>query len=59
LKGLLNQLMADHTGQPLSRLETDTDRDFFMSPDEAKDYGLIDQVIVRDASSAPAIAVVS
>lgn len=59
LKGLLNQLMADHTGQPLSRLETDTDRDFFMSPEEAKDYGLIDQVIMRDANSAPAIAVVS
>jgi ATP-dependent Clp protease, protease subunit len=59
LKGLLNQLMADHTGQPLSRLETDTDRDFFMSPEEAKDYGLIDQVIMRDANLAPAIAVVS
>jgi ATP-dependent Clp protease, protease subunit len=59
LKGLLNQLMADHTGQPLSRLETDTDRDFFMSPDDAKEYGLIDRVITRDAQPALTIAAVS
>jgi ATP-dependent Clp protease, protease subunit len=59
LKGLLNQLMADHTGQPLSRLETDTDRDFFMSPDDAKEYGLIDRVITRDTQPALTIAAVS
>ena len=46
-KRTLNQLLADHTGQPLSKIEADTERDFFMSADEAKDYGLIDQVITR------------
>jgi ATP-dependent Clp protease, protease subunit len=59
LKGLLNQLMADHTGQPLSRLEMDTDRDFFMSPDEAKEYGLIDRVITRENQPLLTIAAVS
>ena len=47
IKGKLNQLMANHTGQPLERIETDTERDFFMSAEEAKNYGLIDQVITR------------
>ncbi len=59
LKELLNQLMADHTGQPLSRLEVDTDRDFFMSPEQAKEYGLIDHVIVRDDQPAETVAAVS
>ncbi len=44
-KRTLNQLLAHHTGQPLSRIEADTERDFFMSAVEAKDYGLIDKVI--------------
>lgn len=47
VKGKLNQLMAHHTGQPLERIEADTERDFFMSAEEAKNYGLIDQVISR------------
>ena len=47
LKALLNQQLADATGQPLSRIEEDTDRDFFMSPAEAVNYGLIDQVLDR------------
>jgi ATP-dependent Clp protease protease subunit len=47
IKGNLNQLMAKHTGQPLERIEADTERDFFMSAEEAKNYGLIDQVISR------------
>lgn len=47
IKAKLNQLMAHHTGQPLERLEADTERDFFMSAEEAKNYGLIDQVISR------------
>jgi len=41
----LNNIYADRTGQPLSRIEKDMDRDFFMSADEAKEYGLIDRVI--------------
>ncbi|MDM9384278.1 ATP-dependent Clp endopeptidase proteolytic subunit ClpP [Chlorogloeopsis sp. ULAP01] len=46
-KSKLNQLLAQHTGQPLERIEADTERDFFMSAEEAKNYGLIDQVIHR------------
>lgn len=46
-KRTLNELLAHHTRQPLERIEADTERDFFMSAQEAKDYGLIDQVITR------------
>ncbi|MDJ1176188.1 ATP-dependent Clp protease proteolytic subunit [Roseofilum capinflatum] len=42
----LNELMAKHTNQPLEKIEKDTDRDYFMSSEEAKEYGLIDKVIV-------------
>lgn len=45
IKQKLNQLMADHTGKPLADLEKDTDRDNFMSADEAAAYGLVDKVI--------------
>jgi ATP-dependent Clp protease protease subunit len=41
----LNQILVDRTGQPLEKIQKDTDRDFFMSAQEAKDYGLIDSVI--------------
>ena len=41
----LNRIVAHHTGQPLERVEKDSDRDFFMSPEEAKEYGLVDEVI--------------
>jgi ATP-dependent Clp protease, protease subunit len=51
-KNLINQLLAEHTGQPISRLEQDTDRDFFMSAEESKEYGLIDQVITRRPDEA-------
>lgn len=46
-KRTLNTLLAQHTGQPIEKIEADTERDFFMSASEAKDYGLIDQVITR------------
>src|SRR5438309_8686644 len=45
IKNELNELIARHTGQPLERIERDTDRDFYMSPQEAIDYGLIDGMI--------------
>jgi ATP-dependent Clp protease, protease subunit len=45
LKGRLEQILADHTGQPIERIKQDTDRDRFMSSQEAVEYGLIDQVI--------------
>ena len=47
MKKQLNEIYQRHTGQSLSRLEEDTDRDRFMSPEEAKEYGLIDNVIDR------------
>ena len=46
-KSRLNELLAHHTGKPLERIEADTERDFFMSAEEAKNYGLIDSVISR------------
>jgi ATP-dependent Clp protease protease subunit len=45
VKDRLNKILAKHTGQNLSRIEKDTDRDFYMSAEEAKEYGLIDQII--------------
>ena len=45
LKDHLNKILAAHTGQPLERIEKDTDRDYFMSANDAKDYGIVDQVI--------------
>jgi ATP-dependent Clp protease protease subunit len=43
-KQRINELLVKHTGQPIETIEKDTDRNFFMSPDEAKDYGIIDKV---------------
>ena len=45
LKDTLNGLLAEHTGQPLERIAEDTDRDYFLSPAEAVEYGLIDRVV--------------
>jgi len=45
MKEVLNKLLATHTGQPLERVAHDTERDFFMSAQEAKDYGVVDEVI--------------
>ncbi|KYZ88299.1 ATP-dependent Clp endopeptidase proteolytic subunit ClpP [Alcanivorax xenomutans] len=47
IKAQLNELLAKHTGQPLEVLERDTDRDNFMSAEQAREYGLIDQVVHR------------
>jgi len=58
-KRRLNEHLAAHTGQPIERIEQDTERDFFMSPDEAKEYGLIDQVIDRHAAGSRPMAAVS
>lgn len=43
----LNEIMAKHTGQPLEKISQDTERDYFLSAEEAKQYGLIDEVITR------------
>lgn len=45
MRDQLNQMLAYHTGQPIEKIEKDTDRDYFMSAEEAKEYGLIDKVI--------------
>jgi ATP-dependent Clp protease protease subunit len=47
IKEKLNQILAKNTGQPLAKIERDTDRDFWLTPDEAKEYGLIDEVIKK------------
>ena len=47
LKKTLNSLLAEHTGQPLDKINEDTERDYFLSPSEAVEYGLIDKVIKK------------
>jgi ATP-dependent Clp protease protease subunit len=51
----LNQMLADHTGQPVERIAEDTDRDFWMSPEEAAEYGLIDSVQMPRTPLAKAV----
>lgn len=57
IKERLNQLLALHTSQPLEKIAADTERDFFMSSVEAKEYGLIDQVISRQEKSGQEVSV--
>ncbi len=51
LKDTLNNILAKHTGQPIEKIQTDTDRDFFMSGEDAKAYGIIDEVITKVRSA--------
>ena len=51
IKQRLNEILAENTGKPLEQIQEDTERDFFMSAEEAKNYGLIDQVIDRRPSA--------
>jgi ATP-dependent Clp protease protease subunit len=51
IKDMLNHSMAEMTGQPFEKIEKDTDRDYFLSADEAKDYGLIDRVIAHPSEA--------
>lgn len=46
----LNQILAEKTGQPLEKIEKDTDRNYFMSAEEAKEYGIIDEILVKRAA---------
>ncbi len=54
LKSILNEILAESTGQALKKVEKDADRDFYMSPEEAKEYGIIDDVIksIKETDSA-------
>ena len=47
MKAMLNEILAGHTGQSIAKIEKDTDRDYYMSPEEAKKYGLIDKVMQK------------
>ncbi len=44
---VLNRILADHTGQPIERIAKDTDRDFYMNAEEAKNYGVVDEILTR------------
>ena len=60
MRTLLEEMLAEHTGQPIEKVHEDTDRDFVMSAHEAKDYGIIDEVIVSRGlvdNNAPITAV--
>ncbi|MBE9203706.1 MULTISPECIES: ATP-dependent Clp endopeptidase proteolytic subunit ClpP [Synechocystis] len=59
IKHRLNTMLVEHTGQPMEKLQEDTERDFFMSAEEAKEYGLIDQVIYRPNLPDPTTPVTS
>ena len=47
LRGKINEILSFHTGQSVEKIEKDTDRNFFMSPETAKEYGIIDEVIFK------------
>ena len=47
MRDTLNNVLAFHTGNDLKRIQEDTDRDFFMSGEEARDYGIVDHVILN------------
>ncbi len=57
MRELLDELLAHHTGQPFDRVSKDTDRDFIMSGPEAKEYGVVDEVISnRELAAVPSAA---
>jgi ATP-dependent Clp protease, protease subunit len=51
VKDKLNKILADHTGQPLEKIEKDTDRDFFMDAEEARKYGIVDKIVKKQKIS--------
>ncbi len=59
IKKRLNQLLADHTSQPIERISEDTERDFYMSSIEAVEYGIIDEVISNQTSSEAKVPLTS
>jgi ATP-dependent Clp protease protease subunit len=59
IKERLNTMLAEHTGRPFDQIAADTERDFFMSAQEAQEYGLIDRVIIRPNLPDPSVPVTS
>jgi len=60
MRELLERVLAHHTGQTMEKIRKDTDRDFIMNADEAKDYGIVDEVILtRELAQVPQVAGVS
>jgi ATP-dependent Clp protease protease subunit len=55
MRSVLNQLMASHTGQPLEKIEKDVERDFIMTAQQSKEYGLIDEIIARNRHTVPTV----
>jgi ATP-dependent Clp protease protease subunit len=57
MRDLLNQMLAQDTGQPIDKIQKDTDRDFIMSAEESREYGIIDEVITtRELAGVPQAA---
>jgi ATP-dependent Clp protease protease subunit len=55
MRTVLNQLMAHHTAQPLEKIEKDVERDFIMTAQQAKEYGLIDEIVARNRHTIPTV----
>ena len=55
MRAVLNQLMASHTGQPLEKIEKDVERDFIMNAQQAKEYGLVDEIVARNRHTIPTV----
>jgi len=53
VRSLLNSYISDYTGQPIEKIEEDCDRDFFMTPEEAVQYGMIDSIVTTKTSHMP------
>ncbi len=51
-RDVLNKILADHTSQPIERIAKDTDRDFYMSAAQAKEYGVVDEILTKPPSDA-------
>jgi len=55
IKARINEILSKHTGQPLEKIEKDTDRDFYLTAEEAKEYGLIDKIIEYSKQNNPSL----
>ena len=53
MRSMLNQILSKHTGQSLKKVERDTERDYFMSSEEAKAYGVVDSVVIGAKAAEP------